>query len=763
MFFGRASMMVSLVVLTVASAAESAGDAPRVFDEYMNFQTLVDRCSVPVRWLDDGSSFWFTGPGAYPTEIIKVDAANGRRESLLDLARIRAALAKALGSEPPSDGLPFDAASLKLSGGVATFTSAGIPWQLDLRDYSLQRQRVPEAVELSFGTSARDRMNPRAFRRESFMVGSADQLEVRSPDGKAFASLRDGNIWLRSTVDGRDTALTGDGGGDITWDFETGVRSTWSPDGRHLFAFKYDRSKVPKIPVVHVLKREEEVQWWRFQKAGAPLDRAEVFIVPVLGKDPVRVELGDTTDRYFRALGWLPDSSEALFARFTRDYSRVDVMAATPDGAVRTLFTETSRTFIRIQHDTIWGDGDMGFTPLPASKQFLWLSERDGWKNLYLYDLQGKVIRQLTRGEQYVHSVVGVDEAGGWVYFMASAEPRPYDTHLYRVPLRGGKLARLTEGAGTHRVMLAPSKQFFVDTWSAIDRPPRAELRRVDGTSVQVIETADTTRLHDVGWTAPEEFTVKAADGTTTLWGVMYKPHDFDPQRKYPLLEYIYGGPQSHNLPRDFCGSGSMALRDPNFPRALAQLGYLVVTVAGRGTPWRSKAFHDVAYGEWSEHVVKDHAGAIGQLIASRDYIDARRVGIFGRSWGGYFSFRLLAEASAVYKAAVSIVPAFDPHGGMLYEPYLGLPERNPDAYRRAEAFHLAPQVKGSLLMIGGTSDTSTYYDILRMTNALVEAGVHHDVLILPNQEHMFGGPAADFAREATIRFFERTLPAMNP
>lgn len=765
MRFGAWSMIVGSVVLVAGThASESPARASQdVFDEYMSFQTLVDRCSVPVRWLDDASSLWFAGRGAYPSEIVKIDAASGRREPLLDLPRVREALARALGAAPPADSLPFDATSLRVADGVARFTSAGVPWQLDLRDYSLQRVRAPEVVELSFGTSLQERMTPRSFKREGYMVGSSEHLEVLSPAGRAFASVQDGNIWLRSTVDGRSLPLTRDGGGDITWDFETGVRSTWSPDGRHLFAFKYDRGKVPKLPVVHVLKREEEVQWWRFQKAGAPLDRAEVFIVPVLGKDPVRIDIGDTTDQYFRALGWLPDSSEALFARFTRDYSRVDVMAATPAGAVRTVFTETSPTFVRIQHDTIWGDGDMGFTPLPASKQFLWLSERDGWKNLYLYDLQGKVVRQLTSGEQYVHAVVGVDEAAGWVYFTASAEPRPYDTHLYRVPLRGGKMARLTEGDGAHRVVLAPSRKFFVDTWSAVDRPPRTELRDVDGTLVQVIEEADTTRLRNVGWTPPEEFTVKAADGTTTLWGVMYKPHDFDPQRKYPLLEYIYGGPQTHSLPRDFCGSGGVAFRDPNFPRALAQLGYLVVTVAGRGTPWRSKAFHDVVYGDWADHVVKDHAGAIRQLAASRRYIDAQRVGIFGRSWGGYFSFRALAEAGDVYKSAASIVPAFDPHGGMLYEPYLGLPERNPEAYRRAEVFHLAPRVKGSLMMVGGTSDTSTYYDILRMTNALVEAGVHHDLVILPNQEHMFGGTAADFAREAIVRFFDRTLPVVKP
>lgn len=751
------------VLLAFGAGAQSAGAAaatPReVYEKYMAFQTLVDRCSVQTRWLADGTSVWYTDRATFPTQVYRFNATTGEREPLLDVARLRKAIADEFGAEPPANVLPFDAATLEVDAGVARFNAAGVNLQLDLNDYSLKRLPVPEAVELNFGTSVQERFTPRMFRRDGYMVGSDEAPEQLSPDRRWFASLREGNIWLRSTVDGRYTQITRDGAGEVAWDFETGVRSPWSPDGLFLFALRYDRSKVAKVPVVHVLKRDEEVQWWRFQKAGAPLDHGEVFIVPVLGKDPIRIDIGDTTDRYFRALGWLPDSSEALFARFSRDFKRVDVMAASArTGAVRTVFTEVSPTFVRIQHDTIWGDGDIGFTHLPKRREFLWLSERDGWKNLYLYDLQGKVVRQLTRGEQFVQSVVGVDETDGWVYFMASAEPRPYDAHLYRVPLRGGSMQRLTQGDGTHRVRLSPSQKIFIDTWSNVDRAPRTEVRRVDGSLVQVLGETDTTRLRSIGWTAPEEFKVKAADGKTDLWGVMYKPYNFDASRKYPVVEYIYGGPQSHNLPRDFCGSGSARSLEPNFPRALAQLGYIVVTVAARGTPWRSKAFQDVAYGDWADHVVKDHAAAIRQLAATRSYVDLQRVGIFGRSWGGYFSFRLLADAGDLYKAAVSIVPGFDPYGGMLYEPYLGMPEQNPAAYESASVFRLAPQVKGSLMMVGGTSDTSTYHDILRMTNALVEAGVHHELVILPNQEHLLGGTPAAYSREAIVRFFDRTL-----
>ncbi len=702
-----------------------------------------------------GRASWYVQGAPARTRIQVIDAATGSEAPLFDVARLRRALAAELGHEPPYEGVPFSEMTLSRKDS-AEFTLEGRTLRLDLGSYALQRVRGPDPVEEVFGISERARFTPREFQRE-IVFGATDALEVASPDARWFASLRDGNLWLRSTVDGRAVPLTADAGGDIGWDLEGGVRSPWSPDATQLFAVRYDHAGVFRLPVVHMLKRDEEVTFQRFQKAGARLDRAQPYVVPVLGKAPVRIELGDTTDQYFRLLGWRPDGSEVLLARFARDFRRVDILAANArSGAARTLMTEASRSFVRIQHDVIWGDFDVGFTPLPSGKGFLWLSERDGWNHAYLYDAEGRLQRQLTRGAFPVQQVLRVDEAGGWVYLMASAETaRPYDTHLYRVPLAGGRLQRLTEGEGTHRVRLSPSANAFVDTYSSVSRPPRTELRSSDGRLLKVIEEADIARLRAAGWIEPEEFTVKAADGVTDLRGVLYKPHDFDPARKYPLLEYIYGGPQTHNLPVDFCGSGQ---RDANFPRALAETGYLVAVVAGRGTPGRSEAFHDAVLGDWADHVVADHAGAMRQLVAQRAYVDGARIGVWGRSWGGHFAFRLLAEAGDLYKAAVSIVPGFDPYNGVLYEPYLGLPEQNRAAYEAASPFRLAARIHGALLMIGGTLDTSTYYDILRMDAALVDAKVHHESLILPNQEHQFGGAAADFYRDEVIRFFEREV-----
>jgi dipeptidyl-peptidase-4 len=685
------------------------------FQQFLNFGSLVDGCAPSVEFLPDGSGVAFPDPDPTAHVSVHVDALSGARTTV-----------------------PVGA------GGAAGAASA--------------TSRDPQAGAAMHAT-------PTTFKREAYMIGLVDAAEVASPDHRWFALLRDGNLWLRSTADGRAIALTNDGTADVSWDLESGARNPWSPDGLRLFAIKFDRSKVFKTPSLHYSKRSDEVSYTRFQQAGGALDRAELYLVPVLGKPPLRIDVGDTTDQYFRLLGWRPDGSEVLIARLTRDYARIDVLAVHAlTGVVRTVLTETSPTFVRLQHEVLWS-GDAGFTMLPDGHRFLWKSERDGWNHLYLYDLAGKLERQLTRGHSPVHEIARVDAPGGWVYYTASEEGRPYDVHLYRVALRGGEATRLTAGEGRHSVRFAPSGAFFVDTYSSVRSAPRSELRRADGTRIAVLFEADIRRLRALGWVPPEEFTVKAADGVTDLAGVLYRPDDLDPGRRYPLIEYIYGGPQVANLPTTFCGDGPVSLgpHEVNFAQALAKTGYVVVMIAGRGTPGRSKAFQDAVYHEWADHVVADHAGAIRQLLAARPYLDSTRVGIYGRSWGGYYTFRLLADRPDVYRAGVSISPGYDPYNGILYEPYLGLPDVNRDPYEAASPFRLAKNVKGDLMLMGGTSDYATYGDVMRMVGALVEAKVHHELVLLPDQPHGFSGPAAEFADSEIRRFFDThfgTVPA---
>ncbi|MBL0087566.1 MAG: DPP IV N-terminal domain-containing protein [Ideonella sp.] len=591
--------------------------------------------------------------------------------------------------------------------------------------------------------------------------------EPASPDGRWFASIVEGNIVLRGRIDGLSNPLTQDGTPEHGWDIEAGVRNPFSPDGQHLFALRVDRRAVRLHLCWHPLQRDEQVSWVRFQRAGAALDVPEPHVVPVLGRAPLPVRLpdgmGGFADSYVRLLGWSDNGREVWFVRFDRLLSRADVFAASSrDGAARCVLSETSSTWVRLQHDVLW-DGDCGFMLLPGGQGFIWLSDRDGFQRPHAFAAdgtpRGALVQQPPPG-LVVHHIDGVDTAGGWLYFHAGAEPRPYDRHFWRVPLPGGPAQRLSEGEGIHDARLAPDRQSFVDRFSSLREPLRAELRSADGRLIAPLHTAGIGRLLAQGWLPPQECTVTAADGATPLHGVLYLPHGFDSAQRYPVIEYVYGGPQIHNLPGHFGGGGTDGSggRVERFVQALAQCGFVTLVLAARGTPGRGKVFQDAAYRSWSDHVVADHAGALAQLAQTRPWLDTTRVGVFGRSWGGYFSFRFLAERPDTYHAAVSIVPGFDPYAGILYEPYLGMPGDDAAPYEAASPFHLAAGLRGALMLVGGTRDFATIGDVMKMADALVQAQVHHELLLLPNQGHYATGVAADFADREVLRFFRAQL-----
>lgn len=592
---------------------------------------------------------------------------------------------------------------------------------------------------------------PQTFKREFWFAGPLDVEELAAPDGSAFASVRDFNVRIRPAI-GPERTLTTDGVGEVSWDIGPFAAEGWSPDGSLLFALRYDRSNVFKAPQVRYPGQNEELVMVRQQKAGQPLDRAQPYLLPVAGGVPIRLDVGDIGDRYFVPLGWAKGSTELLFAAINREFNRVEVLAANRTGTVRPVMTESGKSFVRMQHEVLFPIS-YGFTMLPDG--FLWESERDGWNQLYYYDFRGRLVRKLTSGAFPVDEVARFDPGTRTVYFTGSRDPaHPYDRHLYSVRLDGGAIRQLTEGRGRHDIRFSPDGTVFLDSYSTIAVPPRHVVRRADGSLIGTVLEADAGGFTASGQPFPEEIRVKAADGKTDLHGVLYKPRGFDPEKRYPLVEYVYGGPQLRLTPDRFCPAAGWA----SFPPALAQRGYLVLVVDARGTPGRSKAFHDAVMGDWGGHVVADHRAALLQLIAERAYIDPTRIGVMGRSWGGHFALRLMAEAPDVYKAAVSIVPSFDARAGILYEPYLGLPGANAAAYDEATIFRLAPKVNGPLLLVGTTLDTSTLIDVMKMTDALIDADRTFDLLIFPEQEHQILGHDLDYLQNRIEDFFAAAL-----
>jgi dipeptidyl-peptidase-4 len=739
-----------------------------VFRAYLNRHELVSGGSVPPHWTTDGGGFWFVQGAPEDTSILRVDLKTGNTVPMFNVTAVRAALADATGREPPYRGLPFDSFMTTGTGSVA-FTYDGAQWLMNPSTNKIERVGSVDSFSKALGWKSADEPTPKMWKRYDYLSATMDVPEQLSPSGDWFCSVRGDNIMLRATHsrDGREQQLTFNGSPDCFWDIEglrfkvsSGRRVTfravnpWSPDSLTLLAYRRDITGVFRIPRLHWLRPFEEVEYLPYQRAGAKLDRIEPVFVDVRSGRQTRVQLTDTEDRYIQLLAWHPGGADALIIIYTRDFKRVDiVMANRESGEVHSLLTECAATFVRIQHDSMFA-GEHGFRMLSAGDGFLWLSTRNGWNHLYRYDINGELIAQLTSGDWPVEDIKHIS-TDGFVYFTASIDStRPYDVHVCRVPLKGGKVEQLTREKGIHSPIFAPSGQAFLDTHSSVERPARTNLVRMDGTQIRVVSTMDISRLEAVGYTPPEEFTVKAADGTTDLWGVMYKPFNFDPAQSYPVVEYIYAGPQTIEAPRFFAIDKTMMMT-MRMQWALAQLGYIVVCLDARGTPGRSKAFHDVVYGNWTVGI-PDHAAGIRQLCKRHPWMDARRVGITGHSWGGYYSTCALIQAPDVYHAAVSYAPGYDPWDTILSEPYLGLPIKHRAAYEDADIFKQASKVKGPLMILAGPSDYLVITSAMKMTWALIEAGIDHEFIVVPEAFHQFEGMEEDYLLMKLTGWFDR-------
>jgi dipeptidyl-peptidase-4 len=723
----------------------------QVFARYALFNLfLVKNGTIRANWLGDENAFWYAEDTAAGRTFYKVDPRTGLKTPVFDTKKLRRALDRHLGHAPSDAGVPFRTFSWNEKQASVRFRLEDKELVCRLDSYVV----TPVAPALLEA----EKLRAPKFIEKGMYVEDDDIYEAPSPDGSRLLGIEGFNLYLRSGKSDKKEFITTDGTADIQWSVSD---ACWSPDGSRAVVQKIDTRGLNRFPIVHWLRQPEEVEWLPYTKTGQPLKKVELYFVQPGGSRTIRIQETGEADFFYRIIGWRPDGTEFIFDKTNRTKNRMDIMAADPKtGTARLILSEQSPTFLS------WGY-QYYIKPyfIEQGRKFLWLSERDGWFHIYLYDISGNLIRQLTKGEFPVSWIEDVDEKRGWVYFAARAETRPYDTHLYRVNLEGREFKRLTEGTGTHSIQMAPSRNFFLDTHSTVNRPPVTELRKTDGTLVTTICRADIRELEKIGWTPPEEFIVKADDGRTDLHGVLYKPRDFNPAKKYPAIDHIYGGPTGIQVPISF-GAGS-------WPRALAQAGFVVFAVDNRGTPGRGKAFHDVAYRNFGRFEIPDHNAALKQLAATRPYMDLTRVGIFGGSHGGYFTLRALLTAPEIYRAGVAIFPIVDlyDHNPMI-ERTMGLPRDNPQGYEQASNIKLAEKLQGDLLLIGGTSDINAPFTaVMKMADALIKAGRQFRMIVMPGQNHGLDMDynvsqegtislrgSAGFLYEAVRRHFQDTL-----
>lgn len=727
------AILLSVSALAGAQETENA-EREQAYRRLLAFSSLVQGGRIQPHWMEDGNSFWYVNHAPGGTAAWVVDPRVNSREPLFETARVRSALAEVVDDALPSGELPF--ASFHLMDE----TRRAVRFEVDGRTFEIDL----ESYELEEVTEADGRRT---------VAQNARQGEVPSPDGRWLASVRDYNLWLRSATDGRVTALTDDGVADLAWDPEARRRSftfvprqrwawwsPWSPDGRWLATKRVDYSGLPSAPVVDWLDSDHDLEWIRQDWPDGRTWHDELYLLDVESGRRVHVSTPQARGRVIDILGWRPDGSELLFFHIDSRWRRLDLMAANPEsGSVRTILTETQKTFLYVPS---WRGPLINL--LPSGDRFIWRSERDGWSHLYLYGIDGTLLRRLTEGPFPIERVVDVDEAGGWVYFLAHTDrSRPYDAHLCRVALDGTGFEQLTEAPGRHDVRLSPSHRFFLDTHTNVDLLPTTELRRTDGEVLGTLAEADSRPVEALGWTPPEEFQVTAADGKTELWGVLHKPYGFDPDERYPVIDLMSGRPD--------VAVNEMQRTHSLGAEAWARLGYVVVQVDARGTPDRGKAFHDVVHGNLGRHEIPDHVAALRQLAARRAYMDLERVGTYAGGYSGYFAVRALLLAPDVYKVGVSLNGVVDAEGSSdWFRWYLGLPGDNEAGYEYASNARLADRLQGRLLFIVDLGDRDRPLSHrLRLIDALVRAGKPYDLLLIPGAP---GDPASRRYRRLALR-----------
>jgi len=564
--------------------------------------------------------------------------------------------------------------------------------------------------------------------------------ETPSPDGRWMVAVKDHNLWYRPANVDELVQLTNDGEEDHPWGTE---QANWSDDGDRFVVLRYDVRGLHKMPVVKWLGHDEEVDWDAYPYAGGARYGEELDVVDLAAGKVIGVDPGNEQGQSYVPLQWTEDGSSFMLLRIGPGMKQVELMEADPaNGSVRTIVTDRRDTFIEGLH--LYFVSDCFYYPLDDDKHFVWRSERDGWAHFYLYKNDGTLVHRLTGGEYEVHQVLAVDDDQGWIYFTAQAEPgHPYDRHLYRVDLEGKRMKRLTEGTGSHRVSLAPELTGFVDNHSALDRKPVSELRTMDGASVMTLAEANISELEAIGWKPPEEFVVKATDGETDSYGMMYKPHDFDPKQKYPVIEIIYAGSQMPAIPRTF-----VPHEYGFFAQLLAQLNFVTVVIDSRGTPGRGKAFQDVVYRSIGRNEIPDHVAAIRELAVDHPYIDLDRVGVHGKSWGGYFALRAMLQAPEFYKVGVASAVVADLATTAWYPiaPYMESPEENPEGYDYADCLQWADKLEGKLLVTASTGDLNTpFAQTMKMMDAFIKAGKPVDFMVFPDQHHWLQGESLDY------------------
>ena len=741
----RRSLLGSLCLLTLvifvdrapAQLKSASGAAPgeltvqRIFGS----PSLGGHLSPGLAWVPDSKRLTYvetTGKGEDTRhELWVVDVATGQRSVLVSGEKWEAALANTTEKASQATGLGRHSPPLYQwapSGDAILFQGpTSLAWY-DLKTQS-SRPLVSGKEEIA---------NPQI-----------------SPDGKYVCFVRDHNLWLVSTADAKVRPLT-EGGteeirkGELDWVYPEELDITtaywWSPDSSEIAFLQMDERKVTQFPLVDFESYSGEADMERYPVPGGDNPIVQVFVAPVGGGALRQMDTGADTNIYIPRVNWLPDSRHLAIQRLNREQTILDLLLAdAATGAAKSILSEKDQYWINLSDDLRF---------FKDSKRFLWSSERSGYRHLYLYDLSGKELAQLTKGDWEVSHLDALDEAHGTVYFTAT-EKSPIERHLYRVSLDGSGFTRITREDGFHIVRFSPDASSYVDTYSNAMTPPRRDVYAAGGAKRMTLEENKVPELALYHLSPVEFFTIKSHDGIT-LHCSMIKPPNFDSSRKYPVITYTYGGPHAQVVLNAWMRASTFL-----WHQMMAQKGYIIFSLDNRGSAGRGHLFEEPIHYRFGAQELSDQRDGAAWLD-NQPYVDPNRIGIWGWSYGGHMTLQAMFKAGDVYKVGFAGGPVTDWHyyDTIYTERYLGLLPKHDISYQESSPLENAGNLKGKLLIAHGTGDDNVHYsNTLALINEFIEHGKYVEVMAFPGRGHGVSDATAERVLwERVTQFFLNNL-----
>ena len=775
-------VLLPMLAISMAAMAHNGEGENRTKNRYElaerftapKLQNMLFSTTVDPHYFKSGDKFWYSYKTSNGTKWYVVDPALRKREPLFDHAKLASQLSEIMHDPFIAEQLPIR--NLEVGDDNKTFTFEVTSSQFAKDENGKENKKEKAVFYFSYDYTTKALTHLKDKKKETKQLRWASV----SPDGKTVVYAKDLNLYRMSREDYEklkkdekdstvvEIQITTDGVKDFGYgqpysllNTDTlcngkrkGVYGVWSPDSRYFVTVLSDSRAVKELWVINAIAEPRPtLESYKYQMPGekeAPQYHMYLFDMTDNSRKEINTScFKDQTlsvahkpfehkqrHMYDQPSVWLGDNNRFFVTRSSRDLHRIDICSYTiGEDALRPIIEERLNTYIEVRPLSALADG----------KGLIQWSERDGWAHLYLYDDQGNLKRRLTEGPWHVHEIVKVDEKRRVVYFTAMGREEgenPYYQHFYSVSLDGGAVKLLNKGDFFHDPVMDDAAHYFVDNFSRVDTVPETALYDYMGNKLMTLETSDFSQLFANGYKFPETFKVKAADGVTDLYGVMYKPFDFDPNKSYPIVDYVYPGPQTEATCYPFT---RMTVRTDR----LAQAGMIVISVGNRGGhPNRSKWYHNYGYGNLRDYGLADQKAAIEQLAARHSYIDINRVGIHGHSGGGFMSTAAILQYPDFFKAAVSCAGN---HDNKIYnrwwsETHHGVKEEvkeNGDTtfvYKISSNPEIAKRLKGHLLLVHGDLDNNVHPgNSTRVINALIRANKRFDMLYLPTQRHGFG------------------------